>query len=384
EGGEGGGVPSSYKLNLADESALDYDARPQIETYAKVVHATYRAAHEAALRMKARIDAFLAKPSAETLAEARFAWINARVPYMQTEAFRFYDGPIDVADPETGAPGPEGRINAWPLNEGFIDYTKGNPRGGIVNDRRVPITRAALLERDQVTDEADVTTGWHAIEFLLWGQDLSPTGPGNRPASDYVPGKPANDRRRQYLRVVTDLLVDDLGALVAAWEPGKPDNYAARFLALDQREALGRMFAGIATLAGFELASERIAVGLDSGDQEDEHSCFSDNTRADHIYNLRGIRNVYFGAYGDTAGAGLDRLVESVDPALNARIVRLLNRAEAALIAIEHPYDRVLTSPKDSVARRTAEAAVDALRELAEAFKEAGRKLGVLVVVASE
>src|SRR5690606_3178643 len=100
EGGEGGGVPSSYTLNLADESALDYDARPQIETYAKVVHATYRAAHEAALRMKARIDAFLAKPSAETLAEARFAWINARVPYMQTEAFRFYDGPIDVADPE--------------------------------------------------------------------------------------------------------------------------------------------------------------------------------------------------------------------------------------------------------------------------------------------
>jgi hypothetical protein len=54
--------------------------------------------------------------------------------------------------------------------------------------------------------EENVAAGWHAIEFPLWGQDLSETSPGNRSFEDYVDGKRSNaDRRRQYLKVVTSL-----------------------------------------------------------------------------------------------------------------------------------------------------------------------------------
>ena len=67
--------------------------------------------------------------------------------------------------------------------------------------------------------EANVATGYHAIEFLLWGQDLNGTGPGagKRPATDY---RRANctggncDRRAAYLKAATDLLVSDLEEMV--------------------------------------------------------------------------------------------------------------------------------------------------------------------------
>lgn len=386
EGGEGGGeggasLPSSFKLNSTDPNAFQYDASAQVKAYAELVQDSYASAHAAAKDMQKAIDAFLARPNAETLTAARNAWITARIPYLQTEAFRFYDGPIDLT--AEGEDGPEGRINAWPLNEAFIDYVKNSPKSGIVNDRKIKLTREAILERDQVSDEADVTTGWHAIEFLLWGQDLSENGPGNRPASDYLPGKGTNDRRRLYLTTITGMLVQDLADLAAAWAPDG-DTYGKKFLALDQREALGRAFAGLASLAGYELMSERLQVALDSGDQEDEHSCFSDTTRNDFIYDIRGMRNVWFGDSQGKDRPGLDALLAPIDPALTLKISGLLNRAEAHADALPHPFDQVLKAPKDTPARKNAEALAVALKDLAEGFAEAGAKLGILVIIPTE
>ena len=72
------------------------------------------------------------------LVPARKAWLAAREPYGQTEAFRFYGGPIDDAK------GPEGRINAWPLDEAYIDSVKGKAGSGIINNRKIPLTKAKL------------------------------------------------------------------------------------------------------------------------------------------------------------------------------------------------------------------------------------------------
>lgn len=212
----------------------------------------------AARRLLAAVDAMLAAPSAESLRAARRAWLDAHPAYLRTEVFRFKDGPIEAI---------EGRINAWPINEGFIDSVEGAPEASLINDPTVPVSLKAINERDQVSAEADVTTGWHAIELLLWGQDLSATGPGDRPFTDYVPGRDHNDRRRVYLRLITQQLVDELHSLALAWAPGAADDAAARFLALPPREALGRILNGMAILAGYELLSERLAVALDSSDR---------------------------------------------------------------------------------------------------------------------
>lgn len=358
-----------------------------VETYAEIVHANYVDAHADAVELQAAIQQLTASPSESTLARARSTWLEARESYGQTEAFRFYGGPIDGIGEEAGwredVEGPESRLNAWPLNEAFIDYVEGNSDAGIVNDPSVVLTAEALVDRNAITDEADVTTGYHAIEFLLWGQDLSTDGSGARPVSDYVGESESVVRRRAYLQLVTDLLVTDLESLVKAWKPNAT-NFRAKFVSQPVDAALAQIMTGMATLSGFELASERIAVPLDSGDQEDEHSCFSDNTHRDFVANAQAIRNVWLGTYGAVDGAGIVDVVRDAAPELATRIEQVNKRSVELAESIQPPVDRILATPPDAPARKPLQDLAEALYEQAELLLEAGRTLGLEVAIAGE
>ena len=377
EGGDGGSAPSQYRLLLDAASDPRYSAQDSLRDYAEAAHAAYRDSAVAAEGLRSAVRALLDDPTPASLELARAAWLQARQPYLRTEAMRYYDGPIDGPASAARAAGPEGRLNAWPLNEAVIDYVEGDPDAGLVHEFATPVTRETVLARDQVSDEADVTTGWHAIEFLLWGQDRSADGPGARPASDYLPGEPARDRRRAYLALLVDQLVDDLRWLEGQWNPAQPDAYVHVFLALEQHEAIGRVLTGAANLAGHELASERLAVALDSGAQEDEQSCFSDSTRQDFVHALEGVRQAWYGR----GGRGRASVLKPLRPALAAELDARFARAEAAVAALPQPFDRMLVAAPDSPERQAGEAAVTALQELGAGLRDAGTALGVLVIV---
>ncbi|NDF11431.1 MAG: iron-regulated protein [Proteobacteria bacterium] len=373
-----------YCASIASVPAADISGKAQVETYAKLVYANYQDAYADAKKLQKAVDALLANPNDATLKAAKDAWLASRNSYGQTEAFRFYEGPIDFVSQDKKEEGPEGRLNAWPLNEAYIDYVQGNPKSGIIQDEKIKISEAVLKEKNQADDEANVSTGYHAIEFLLWGQDLSADGPGNRPSSDYAKGDKIKERRREYLKAVTDILVEDLDFLVTSWEPNK-DNYAKKFIAADPKESLGKIMTGLATLSGFELSSERMATALDSGDQEDEHSCFSDNTHNDFIYNAEGIENVYTGHYGSVKGAGIDALLAAKDKALADKLTAQIAETKKLIASLPVPIDtKVLASPKDSEGRKKMEAAVVSLQKEADLLKQAGRVLGVKADIVSE
>jgi len=377
EGGEGGGeggvgTPTSYALNSTDPNRWNYDATAVIDNYIAGASLQYAAAAADAKTLQTAIDVFLANPTDETLAAARQAWVAARPSYLLTEAYRFYDGPIEAV---------EGEINSWPMNEAYIDYTQEAPQSGLINDPNFTVDEAAITALNQKADEADVTTGWHAIEFLLWGQDLNANGPGARPATDYTPGSVPNDKRRAYLKAVTGKLVNDLSGLVAAWDSKDAKSYAATFKALPPREAIGRIVNGIAVLAGSEFRTERMSVALDSGDQEDEHSCFSDTTHQDFVYDMAGIENAYYGRFGGKDGPGIDDLLKILAPEEAVRIDALMAEAKAKVDALGDPWDQVLASAKDSPQRQAGEAAVKALGDLASALKASGGQLGVLIQI---
>jgi putative iron-regulated protein len=344
--------------------------------YATAVHAGYRDALDGALVLQKAIDAFLAQPSEATLFRAREAWIGAREWYVPTEAFRFYGGPIDDAN------GPEGRINAWPMDEAYIDSVKGKPNAGIVNNKKQAITKAALSKLNEQGGEENIATGWHAIEFLLWGQDLSDTGPGNRSYEDYVQGKGrAADRRRTYLKVVTELLIDDLHSLVAAWAADRPDNYRRRFEGEGQ-EAVRKIFVGIGSLSRGELAGERLEVALNTRDQEDEHSCFSDNTHRDVVGNAVGIQNVWLGRYKRPDGSvlqgpALRDLVAAADAALAERTTRDIAASVAAAEALKPPFDREISGNADGQGRARVQALIDALIAQSKDLPPAAQAIGI-------
>ena len=363
--------------------AADDAAQPVITQYANIVYASYDDSLQAAVMLRSAIEALLADPSEQTLNAARKAWIAARVPYLQTEVYRFSDGPIDFHDDKTKADGPEGRLNAWPLNEAYIDYVTGNEKAGIINDSSIELTKATLVEKNQATDEANVATGYHAIEFLLWGQDLNKDGPGNRSYTDFEKGDAIKERRRTYLKLVTDLLVEDLTFLKGSWTTGN-NTYAEAFVGSPQ-ESLKKILTGMATLSGFEMASERMATALDSGDQEDEHSCFSDTTHQDFVYNAQGIANVYFGSYGKLTGPSVYDLLKAKDAALAEKLAAQINASITLIKSLPEPIDSgLLATPKDSPARKTAEEAVASLQAQAELIKQAGKVFGLDVKIVTE
>jgi putative iron-regulated protein len=247
------------------------DAPAVIENYATIVHASYADSLRKVEELKTAIDAFVATPNATTLQAARSAWLAAREPYGQTEVYRFYDGPID-----NPTDGPEGQINTWPLDEVYVDYVQGNATGGMINNPAMfpTLTKDLLAAQNEQSGEKNISTGYHAVEFLLWGQDLSTTGPGSRPHTDYVTGAggtAANqDRRGQYLKLAAELVIDDLRSVRDAWAPGA-SNYGAEFQALDPKEALRRILQGMGSLSGAELSGERMTTAYDNRDQEDKH-----------------------------------------------------------------------------------------------------------------
>jgi putative iron-regulated protein len=357
---------------------LDTTKSEVVETYAAIVHASYEDSFWAAQDMERAIEIFLAEPSEESLAAARAAWLLAREPYGQTEAYRFYGGPIDAVG------GPEPLINAWPLDEAYLDYVEGAPASGIVNDLvRYPELDATLLvSLNEAGAEENLSVGFHAIEFLLWGQDRSAVGPGNRPHTDYLAGVGANaERRAEVLALVTGLLVDELEGLVGEWAPDDPSNYRASFEALAPDEAIRRILAGIGVLAKSELAGERIFTAYDNQDQEDEHSCFSDNTHRDIAANALGIMNVLQGYYrrmdGTTvSGAGMTTLLRAVDPTLTEEIEALAARSLGAVEAIPAPFDRAILDP---AVRPTVLEAVYALIDLGDRIAEGGSVLGLTI-----
>lgn len=383
EGGEGGDLkPQSYQLLLDEEVMPHYDASAVRKAYRDLAEQSYSDAIDAVDRLAQAIEHLLDKPSQKALDTARARWRDAHLTYLRTEPLRFYDGPIDGPADGARPAGPEGRMNAWPLNEAVIDYVKGQPKSGLVQaDPKVPLDRDLILKSDQVSDEADVTTGFHAIEFLLWGQDQSAGGPGARPWADYVVGGNGgtNDRRRAYVRELLKLLREDLVQVRSQWQPGTPGSYAAAFARLDDYEAVGRMLHGMTALVGLELTSERLSVALDSGTQEDETNCFSDTTHLTYAAGLAGIRRFYSGT---RSAPGVATLVRQLDPAANAAVLSALDEADAAAKALPAPFDQVVSSPAGSTGRAKAEALVAAFTELTGRLKAAGRALGVLVPVA--
>jgi putative iron-regulated protein len=343
----------------SNSNSLPASASEAVTTYADIVYANYRDALSGAQSISTAAAALVSNPSAATQTAAQRAWIDAREPYLQTEVYRFYGGPIDDDD------GPEGFINAWPLDESHIDYVEGEPTAGIINDTSRPLTPTSLMAANQVPGETNVATGYHAIEFLLWGQDSNPSGPGQRPFGDYDANAPAGNGQRRgiYLTTTSTLLAGHLQQLVDAWAPDRAGTYRQTLESRPPGEALGLILSGMIILSGFELANERLSAALDAQDQEEEHSCFSDNTHRDMVQDVRGIQNVWLGSYAPAQGAaisgtGVRDVIAARDAALAGEITAQIAQSLRLAEALQPPFDREIAA-----GNAAGNARVDALIE---------------------
>ncbi|MDX8526084.1 imelysin family protein [Mesorhizobium sp. MSK_1335] len=377
------------------------DAKAVIKTYADIALAKYEDSLTTAQALDKAVDALIASPSVDTLNAAREAWKAARIPYQQTEVYRFGNKIVDDW---------EGRVNSWPLDEGLIDYvaksygTESDENAlytaNVIANKEIEIN-GKKVDASKLTPEflsgtlqetggveANVATGYHAIEFLLWGQDLHGTGPGagERPHTDYDLKNCSNgncDRRAEYLKSASDLLVSDLQEMVNDW---KQDGAARKNLTDgDANTGISTIFTGMGSLSYGELAGERMKLGLLLHDPEEEHDCFSDNTYNSHLYDAVGIRDAYHASYkrldgSVVSGPSVSDMVKAADPAIDKELSGKLDTSVARMEAIKaralagEAYDQQIAEG-NTEGNATVQAAIDAL---VDQTKSIGRAVGSL------
>ena len=368
------GTPSGWPAGTADA----------VSTYSRIVEASYADSISTAATLNGALEALVGSPSEATLDAAKVAWLASREPYLQTEVYRFYEGPIDNEED-----GPEGLLNAWPLDEHYIDYTTDRPNGGMVNDASVTIDAATLEAANEFDGDANIATGYHAVEFLLWGQDLDQDGPGARPYTDYVTdgsGTAANqDRRGLYLTTVGDMMVTHLNSVHTQWTEGA--SYRTNFEA-DTAGAVEKILTGMIILSGFETGGERLQAALDSKNQEEEHSCFSDNTHRDMIQDVQGIWNVWHGVYKRTdestvSGTSIKEIVAEFDADLAARVTDQIDTSLELANAMPVPFDQAI-SEGNVDGNNAVQALVQSLRDQEGLLQDVFDTLGLSVEIPTE
>ena len=367
---------------------LEVKKKEFVENYVNIVLSSYEDTLNKLYDLQLSIDTFVANPTDASFKEAKNNWIISREPYGQTESFRYYDGPIDGSEGE-----PEGYINAWPMDEALIDYVTDGSGGQDLSDNRQNIinntTVYPILTKDILreisgynSNESNVSIGYHAIEFLLWGQDNTEPSlklNGQRPFTDYTTETNAT-RRGQYLKIVTALLVEDIKSVVEQWKPGA--SYRSSFLALTSDIAITKILTGAAKLSKGELAGERMVVAVENQNQEDEQSCFSDNTHRDIYSNAQSIHNIINGAYKNTDGSSISgtslldvlKLVNANDAnTLSLTATEVMNKVETISNAGHFDY-QIMTETIDNFDNPVM-SAVKTLREQGDELAKAGKSI---------
>ncbi|WP_394211862.1 imelysin family protein [Psychrobacter piscatorii] len=419
------------EISAAEKAHIDR----LVISYANMAHAAYEDSLDTAKALQVAVDTYVATPTQANLDAAKAAYKAARQPYSQTEIFRFDEGFVTANDKRAinSIDSWEGQINAWPLDEALIDYVSDDYQGeynsqeNIINSDSITvgstkqdtstITPELLAEMNEIGgSEANVTTGYHAIEFMLWGQDTNGVkeGAGNRPVTDYMTeagqctsGDTVNEdvsiceRRGEFLKAATQLLVDDLTAMEAQWQPDTENTLRSDLMARKYDNGLRQIMYQMGSLALGELASERMQVAFVTGSTEDEHECFSDLTHLSYANNARGIQNVFNGSYQTVAGKTVggygikDYLVDSGHVEEADKLAADFSKVEGAFNVITQKGEKEgikidqmiatvgqasqegISAEEQNIRRGWVEAGINSLQELTAGIENAAKAVGI-------
>jgi len=244
---------------LPDKTPVHYDIPPeQASAFAAQIgltaYTSMSMATQAAQDLDSRLQSFLYHPNPLSLEEVQRAWRSAYSDFLETLIF----AELPISDPsDWHKQGIDYQhtlvlLDSWPIEGGYIDHVPGYPFSGIVNDLTLELTEESLLSQHGFSDPSYAALGYHPLEFMLWGangkrspQDFFPqentapvvtpteggipaatdngspviTDSGDNEAADIKPQVQNNNRRRQYVQLVSDQLQKHLHRLQRRWEP---------------------------------------------------------------------------------------------------------------------------------------------------------------------
>lgn len=384
------GLLCSVRANAQMNDAIK---KSFVEHYHQLELRKYTDSYKAAVELQQSIESFLKSPTEDNLSKAKSSWLKARANFEETKVDRSFQGPIALYSQDIQER-LQRRINPWPLNDAAIDYVRKDLHAGMINDPQVILNKEVLIKKSSVEEELGGVTGYPAIEFLLWGQvlkksekkgsiqrdyeaigdlkknfllwgqafnsqELAKVPPhsffetGRRLALDYAPGNVIKDRRRLYLKIVADLLVEDLKAVVDSLK-----------LIINGKDDLQRILFGLANASNYELATKNIYAVIFYDGHIYTQSMISGTAQQEFQYDIIGMIEAYH--------TGLDQLALVTDPHLAGRIEAQLKESnkEARVLA----YDQDVETKEIIMVRL-----MRSLYWQGELFKQLARNLGISI-----
>ena len=308
------------------------------------------------------IDDFLAAPNTETMTAVRIAWLNAHSTYELTALHRYFAG-LALPEPESLALFQiQYRLNHWPILPGYIDYVEGYPVSGIVHDITVTIDGPGLQEQHGTFDLAEAALGFHVLEFLLWGENKEM---GRlRPPSDYdsssmlsalqqesglTTSQLSNNRRREYLRIGSQALVDDFRSLQRLWANGSV-SFRERVDSLQSNEILSLLVEASTTMLTEEMLVSSLYPLLNGDYSDSIQSPYSHSTQNAISAQLFGVERLLLETR-TSAGATLDSILVKLSADFEELFYQNFDASKECLVLLY----RTLVPPQDPAAALQSE-----------------------------
>ncbi len=302
-----------------------------------VIIPTYQQLVAKAAKLSQTTNAFTSNPNETTLKAARDAWIAARAPWEQSEAFAF--GPADSL-------GYDGDLDDWPVNE---------------TDVKAVINSNEKITQEFIGNLQTTEKGFHTMELLLFGNN------NNKKAKDFSP------RELTYLKALATAFDATAKELLQSWQSGvqgKPPYRQVLVTAGDENNpAYPTVAAAIEEIVQGamgcldEVGNEKIGEPLATKSAEGLESRFSHTSLNDFKNNVLSVNNAYLGevAMAGTSGKSLSELVAQKDPELDKQVKEEINKAIAAIDAVPAPIETNLTNESALTKLEAAQTAVLAL-----------------------
>ncbi|MDA0687213.1 MAG: hypothetical protein O2948_01105 [Proteobacteria bacterium] len=252
----------------------------------------------------AEVETFLQEPSEERLNALRDSWLEVHNSYEATAIHRFFADEVLDEQQALILFDLQYQLDHWPILPGYIDYVGDYPESGIVNDMTVPLETVVLREKHGEFDISEASTGFHVLEFMLWGENGD--GSGLRPYSDYLAATTLSaqqradglqlfelspNRRRDFLTLNAALLEDDFQALVNAWSANSV-NYRARIDTTRAEQLLMDLLNAITGMFSDELMVRTLYPMLNGEFDESLPAIYSDSSPATVSAQLAGLENL--------------------------------------------------------------------------------------------
>ena len=351
-------APCSFELLNPELSA---SAKEIALEYVQQIDTDFKQAGIEIEKFQSSIATLTDQTNIENLNLSKQAWLNAHSAYELTTLHRYYATQLMGEQDSLALMQLQYQINHWPIVPGYIDYVDGYPDSGIVHDINVNLDADSLREQHGSFDVSEVTLGFHAIEFLLWGYDADSVA---RPATDfdavleltpkeiesgYTLEQLSNNRRRLFLTVVADTLVKDFLAVQSLWLAEKP-SISQRIESISGTELIVILADSMSAMLTQELLQRSLYPMLNGDFVESAQSPYSRSTQNAVSSQLSGLERLLLERQTEN-GTTLDLVFSAISDEFSEFFYQTFDASKACLVLLYSNREGDSASP--TTARET-------------------------------